>query len=313
MTSEYDNSYAYRRILSRLAIVQLVYQFDVLTLGFGINNPYLNFKNIDEIQDDIFRNKRSSSSMEDDDGSFAYQTVVDELPNSAIEQYLSAVDPNGKKIHVNLQKLVSDVLIFFRYIFKYSDVIESREDISSSATVTTHEDKSGDNTQKSTSKIDEKYVNDSFFSLVDCLPKIDRIINHHLNGNWTIAKLDFVIRAILRAGTYELLSNLITDSPVITSEYTNIASCFFQGKEIGFVNGVLDKISKVDRVALINHGTPIADQKKKHSLSKLLDLVNENLPEKAEGDTKTMKIEISAEDNSVPFNVDTSFKEKFFV
>ena len=52
------------------------------------------------------------------------------------------------------------------------------------------------------------------------------------------------MKAILRAGTYELLAR--TDVPVgaVISEYVDVAHAFYEKRESGFVNGLLDAIAK---------------------------------------------------------------------
>lgn len=61
------------------------------------------------------------------------------------------------------------------------------------------------------------------------------------------AKSEPLLQAILLCGAYELLSCPETDAPVIISDYIDIAKAFFDGKEPGLVNGVLDSIRKVAR------------------------------------------------------------------
>jgi transcription antitermination protein NusB len=56
-----------------------------------------------------------------------------------------------------------------------------------------------------------------------------------------------VLRAVLRAGAYELLARTDVPARVVISEYLDIAHAFFSGKEPGLVNGVLDRIAHVLR------------------------------------------------------------------
>ena len=52
------------------------------------------------------------------------------------------------------------------------------------------------------------------------------------------------MRAILRAGAYELVAR--PDVPVATviNEYIDVAHAFYDKRESGFVNGLLDAIAK---------------------------------------------------------------------
>lgn len=106
--------------------------------------------------------------------------------------------------------------------------------------------------QHKNKRMDEKSLHDIVSHSIKNLDKIDKIISMYLNERWTVEKLDVVVRAILRCAVAELLFNTKTDIPILTSEYTNLASNFFSGKEIGFVNGVVDKIGKAVRSRINN-------------------------------------------------------------
>ena len=73
---------------------------------------------------------------------------------------------------------------------------------------------------------------------------IDSAIAAKLASGWSLERLDRPMRAILRAGTYELISR--SDVPVgtVISEYVDVAHAFYDKKESGFVNGLLDAIAK---------------------------------------------------------------------
>jgi N utilization substance protein B len=73
---------------------------------------------------------------------------------------------------------------------------------------------------------------------------IDTAISGKLATGWTLERLDRPMRAILRAGTYELIAR--PDVPVgsVISEYVDVAHAFYDKRESGFVNGLLDAIAK---------------------------------------------------------------------
>jgi len=79
--------------------------------------------------------------------------------------------------------------------------------------------------------------------------EIDEAIAGKLAEGWTLDRLDRPMRAILRAGTYELLAR--KDVPVgsVISEYVDVAHAFYDKRESGFVNGLLDAVAKVARPA----------------------------------------------------------------
>ncbi|HUE79846.1 MAG TPA: transcription antitermination factor NusB [Sphingomicrobium sp.] len=79
--------------------------------------------------------------------------------------------------------------------------------------------------------------------------EIDAAISARLAEGWSLARLDRPMRAILRAGAYELLAR--SDVPVgsVISEYVDVAHAFYDKRESGFVNGLLDAIAKEARAA----------------------------------------------------------------
>jgi transcription antitermination protein NusB len=77
--------------------------------------------------------------------------------------------------------------------------------------------------------------------------RIDIEISAVLTPDWPLARLDSVLRAILRAGAYELLHRPDMPPRVTISEYTAIAHAFFTGKEPGLANGVLDRLARTLR------------------------------------------------------------------
>ncbi len=52
-----------------------------------------------------------------------------------------------------------------------------------------------------------------------------------------------MLRAILRAGAYELMARSDVPARVAISEYLDVAHAFFAGKEPGLVNGVIDRLA----------------------------------------------------------------------
>lgn len=74
--------------------------------------------------------------------------------------------------------------------------------------------------------------------------EIDALITTHLAEGWTLARLDRPLRQILRAGSYELVARLDVPTATIISEYLDVADAFYDKREKGFANGLLDAIAK---------------------------------------------------------------------
>ena len=77
--------------------------------------------------------------------------------------------------------------------------------------------------------------------------RLDREISAVLTTDWPLPRLETVLRAILRAGAYELVHRPDIPPRVAISEYTGIAHAFFTGKEPGLANGVLDRLGRILR------------------------------------------------------------------
>ncbi len=77
--------------------------------------------------------------------------------------------------------------------------------------------------------------------------RLDTEISAALTEDWPLPRLDSVLRAILRAGAYELMHRRDVPPRVSLSEYTAIAYAFFTGKEPGLANGVLNHLAHMFR------------------------------------------------------------------
>lgn len=74
--------------------------------------------------------------------------------------------------------------------------------------------------------------------------KLDPLIGSALQDDWALSRLDSTVRAILRAGTFELLDRKDVPVAVIVTEYVEIAHAFFEEDEPKLVHAVLDRIAK---------------------------------------------------------------------
>ena len=77
--------------------------------------------------------------------------------------------------------------------------------------------------------------------------EIDGLIAQRLAEGWSLERLDRPMRAILRAGAYELVARADVPVATVISEYVDVAHAFYDRRETGFVNGLLDAIAKSAR------------------------------------------------------------------
>jgi N utilization substance protein B len=78
---------------------------------------------------------------------------------------------------------------------------------------------------------------------------IDPIVHTTLSAGWPLARVDVTLRAILRAGAYELSGRSDVPARVVIAEYVDVAKAFFEGEVPAMVNGVLDAIARRIRPA----------------------------------------------------------------
>ena len=75
-------------------------------------------------------------------------------------------------------------------------------------------------------------------------PEIDAAIAAKLSAGWKLERLDKPMKALLRVGTYELLARADVPTGAVITEYVDVAHAFYDRREAGFVNGLLDAVAK---------------------------------------------------------------------
>ena len=91
---------------------------------------------------------------------------------------------------------------------------------------------------------DEGFFADLVRGVVAEQSRIDTAIVKRLAEGWRLERLDATVRAILRAGAFELTHRPDVPTEVAIDEYVEVAKSFFDGTEPGFVNGALDGVAK---------------------------------------------------------------------
>jgi N utilization substance protein B len=76
---------------------------------------------------------------------------------------------------------------------------------------------------------------------------IDPLVNDALAEGWSLNRLDSILRAILRAGTFELAYRPDVPFKVVINEYVQVTSAFFADDEYRFINGSLDRLARTVR------------------------------------------------------------------
>jgi N utilization substance protein B len=76
---------------------------------------------------------------------------------------------------------------------------------------------------------------------------IDRETDAMLQEGWPLRRVEAVMRAILRAGMFELLHKIDVPARVVITEYVDVAAAFLGADEVGMVNAVLDRLARKTR------------------------------------------------------------------
>jgi transcription antitermination protein NusB len=79
--------------------------------------------------------------------------------------------------------------------------------------------------------------------------ELEQIVTGSLAEDWTWARVDRLVRAILMAGAYELIHRKDVPARVTINEYVEIARAFYDQGEPNFVNSVLDRVARQARSA----------------------------------------------------------------
>jgi N utilization substance protein B len=91
---------------------------------------------------------------------------------------------------------------------------------------------------------DEAFFADIVTGVVEAQADIDRSIVRRLAKGWRLERIDATVRAILRAGVFELVRHAEIPREIVIDEYVEVAKSFFEGQEPGFVNGTLDAVAR---------------------------------------------------------------------
>lgn len=73
---------------------------------------------------------------------------------------------------------------------------------------------------------------------------LDPRIHRQLRDGWGLDRVDSIVRAILRAGAFELYFREDVPVAVVVSEYMDVAKAFFEKEDTRIINGVLDALAR---------------------------------------------------------------------
>ena len=85
--------------------------------------------------------------------------------------------------------------------------------------------------------------------VLDDQRKLDPMIDKALQGGWPLKRVEALMRAVLRAGAFELSGRSDVPARVVVAEYVDVAHAFLDKDETGMVNAVLDQLARQLRAA----------------------------------------------------------------
>src|SRR2546422_3575268 len=74
--------------------------------------------------------------------------------------------------------------------------------------------------------------------------RLDPLIDRTLSAGWPLKRIETVLRAVLRAGAYELDHRRDVPARAVVSQYVDVANAFVDKDETGMVNAVLDQLAR---------------------------------------------------------------------
>lgn len=94
---------------------------------------------------------------------------------------------------------------------------------------------------------DYKHLRDVVEGVVREQALIDPTVDRQLDKDWPIHRVNAILRAILRAGAFEIMFKENVPAKVAINEYVNVASAFFDKEEPALANAVLNALARARR------------------------------------------------------------------
>jgi N utilization substance protein B len=89
-----------------------------------------------------------------------------------------------------------------------------------------------------------KFFRDVVEGVVREQRSLDKLIDDALAKGWPLKRIEAILRAVLRAGAYELANRKDVPARVVISEYVDVANAFVDKDEAGMANAVLDTLAR---------------------------------------------------------------------
>ena len=94
----------------------------------------------------------------------------------------------------------------------------------------------------------KKFIKDVVNGTIERKELIQDLMNRKLKDDINENKTDLIIKLMIMAAIYEFMFMHKTPVKVVISEYLKVSDFFVEDSQKGFLNAILDKVSKISRV-----------------------------------------------------------------
>ena len=94
----------------------------------------------------------------------------------------------------------------------------------------------------------KKFIKDVVNGTIERKELIQNLMTKELKEDINENKTELMVKLMIMAAIYEFIFMHKTPVKVVINEYLKVADFFVQGPQKGFLNAILDKVSKVSRV-----------------------------------------------------------------
>ena len=93
----------------------------------------------------------------------------------------------------------------------------------------------------------KKFIKDVVVGTIERKELIQNLIDKELKDDINENKTEIMIKLMIMAATYEFMFMHKTPIKVVISEYLKVSDFFVGSSQKGFLNAILDKVSKISR------------------------------------------------------------------
>ena len=93
----------------------------------------------------------------------------------------------------------------------------------------------------------KKFIKDVVFGTIERKELIQNLMDRELKMDINENKTELMVKLMIMAATYEFMYMHKTPVNVVISEYLKVSDSFVGKSQKGFLNAILDKISKISR------------------------------------------------------------------